>query len=147
MICAIEWIKSSVEVLLLENILIKDIIWKTKNSVSFENFSIWGYNFCRLSPTGKQLLEKIYFKFLHALCTWHKEAISYRSNIVTFRHNFAYMVNSFVVSLDITVLINILQEITKILKEKMLYAINLYWLHNNATDKIIYSMVTTMNSE
>ena len=42
-------------------------------------------------------------------------------NKVTFRLNFAYMVNSFVVSLDITVImINILQEIIKTLHEKML---------------------------
>ena len=33
-----------------------------------------------------------------------------------FRHNFAYMVNSFVVLLDIIVLVNILQEIIKILR-------------------------------
>ena len=43
-----------------------------------------------------------------------------------FRHNFAYMVNSFVASLDITVMINILQDITKTLHEKMLKATNLY---------------------
>ena len=45
------------------------------------------------------------------------------------------MVNSFVVSLDITVMINILQDILKILHEKMLKAINLYWLHNDASEK------------
>ena len=43
-----------------------------------------------------------------------------------FRYNFAYMVNSFVVSLDITVMINILQDITKTMYEKMLKATNLY---------------------
>ena len=36
------------------------------------------------------------------------------------------MVNSFVVSLDITVMINILQEIIKVLHEKMLIAIDFY---------------------
>ena len=36
------------------------------------------------------------------------------------------MINSFVVSLDITVLIDILQEIIKNLFEKMLKAIDLY---------------------
>ena len=36
------------------------------------------------------------------------------------------MINSFVVLLDITVMINILQEIIKVLHEKMLKAINLY---------------------
>ena len=51
------------------------------------------------------LLLKIFFKkFLHILnfsCTWHKEASYSRWN------NCAYMVNLFVVSLDITVMINI----------------------------------------
>ena len=36
------------------------------------------------------------------------------------------MVNSFVVSLDITVMINILQEIIKVLHEKMLKTIDFY---------------------
>ena len=36
------------------------------------------------------------------------------------------MVNSFVVSLDITVMINILQEIIKVLHEKMLKATDFY---------------------
>ena len=36
------------------------------------------------------------------------------------------MVNSFVVSLDMTVMINILQEIIKVLHEKMLKAIDFY---------------------
>ena len=38
-------------------------------------------------------------------------------------------------SLDITVISNILQEITKILYEKILKAIELYWLKNNASKK------------
>ena len=45
---------------------------------------------------------------------------------MTFRHNIAYMVNSFVSSLDITVMIHILYEIIKILQEKMLNAIYMY---------------------
>ena len=32
-------------------------------------------------------------------------------------------------------IINILQEIIKILQEKMLKAINLYWFHNDASEK------------
>ena len=42
------------------------------------------------------------------------------------------MVNSFVFSLDILVMINILYEMIKILHEKMLNAIYLYWFHNDA---------------
>ena len=38
------------------------------------------------------------------------------------------MVNSFGLLLDITVIINILPEVIKILLEKMLKAINLHWL-------------------
>ena len=45
------------------------------------------------------------------------------------------MVNLFVVSLDMTTMINILQEMMKILQEKMLKVINLYWLLNDATEK------------
>ena len=41
------------------------------------------------------------------------------------------MVNSFVFSLDIPVMINILYEIIDILHEKMLNAINLHWFHND----------------
>ena len=46
------------------------------------------------------------------------------------------MVNSFAVSLDFTVTINILKEIRKILHEKMLKVINLYWFHNDVSEKI-----------
>ena len=45
---------------------------------------------------------------------------------MTFRHNFPYMINIFVFSLDIPVMINILYEMIKILHEKMLNAIYLY---------------------
>ena len=45
---------------------------------------------------------------------------------MTFRDNFTHMVNSFDIPLDMTVMINILQEIIKILHEKMLKAINFY---------------------
>ena len=68
--------------------------------------------FIWLSPAMKKLLEKLYFEFQHALnfsCIWHKEASYCQRNIVTFWLNLAYMVNLFVVSLDITVTINILQ--------------------------------------
>ena len=48
-----------------------------------------------------------------------------------FQPSISYMVNSFVFSLDISVTINILYEMIKILHEKMLYAIYLYWFHND----------------
>ena len=41
------------------------------------------------------------------------------------------MGNSFVTLIEITVMINILQEIIKILHEKMSKTINLYWFHND----------------
>ena len=41
------------------------------------------------------------------------------------------MVNSFALSLDIPVMINILYKMIKILHEKMLNAIYLYWFHND----------------
>ena len=52
---------------------------------------------------------------------------------MTFRYSIPHMVmvNSFVVSLDIPVMINILYEMIKILCEKMLDAIYLYWFHND----------------
>ena len=57
---------------------------------------------------------------------------------MTFRHNFAYLINSFVVchlSLDITVMINILWKIIKIMHKKMLKAINFYWFENNTSER------------
>ena len=50
---------------------------------------------------------------------------------MTFRHNIPYMVGSFVFSLDIPVIINILYEMITILHEKMLNTIYLYWFHND----------------
>ena len=41
------------------------------------------------------------------------------------------MVNSFVFSLNIPVMINILYEMIKILLEKMLNAIYLFWFHDD----------------
>ena len=45
------------------------------------------------------------------------------------------MITSFGFPLDITVMINILQEIIEILHEKMLKAINLQWFHNDVSEK------------
>ena len=60
------------------------------------------------------------FESKHALkfpCIWNEETIS------------------FVVSLDTTVIIDILQEIIRILHEKILKAVNLYWFKNDASEK------------
>ena len=45
------------------------------------------------------------------------------------------MVDSFVGSLDITVMINILLWIIKIMHKQMLKTINLYWFHNDASER------------
>ena len=82
----------------------------------------------------KQLHKKFNFEHLHAFhfsCTWNKETSSCRQNIVTFRHNISYVANSFVFSLDIAVMINILYKMIKILRDKMLNAMYLYWFLNN----------------
>ena len=40
-----------------------------------------------------------------------------------FRHDIAFIVNSFLVSLEISVMINILYELIKILRKKMLFVL------------------------
>ena len=50
---------------------------------------------------------------------------------MTFQCDIACMVNSLVFSLDITIMMNILYKIIKILHEKMLNAIYLYLFHND----------------
>ena len=85
----------------------------------------------------KQLLEKFYFEFLHALnfsCTWNK-TIFCRLNIVTFWRNIAYTVNSFLFFIWYSWMIKILNELIKILHAKMLNAIYLYWFHNDISEK------------
>ena len=47
------------------------------------------------------------------------------------------MVHIFGFSLDVTVMINILQEIIKIMLNEILKAINLYWFNNDASEKNI----------
>ena len=53
---------------------------------------------------------------------------------MTFQHYFTYIISSTGFSLNITIMINILQEI-KILHDKILKAINLYWFHNDPSEK------------
>ena len=111
------------------------IIWKRQNSIFAY---MWRYiYFLWLSPEMKQLREKLRFEFLHALnfsCTWNKKTLL-SVNIVTLRRYLAYMVNSFFVSWDITIMINILQKIINVLLEEKWRAINLYWFHNDASEK------------
>ena len=45
------------------------------------------------------------------------------------------MVSSLIVLLDITAMINILQEVVKTLHDKILKTLNWYWLRDNATEK------------
>ena len=54
-----------------------------------------------------------------------------------FGKNFTCMVHIFGFSLDVTVMINILQEIIKIMLNEILKAINLYWFNNDASEKNI----------
>ena len=66
----------------------------------------------------KQLLEKLYFEFLdppNFSYTLNKEASSCCKNVMTFWHNIAYIVDSIVSLLDNTVMINISQEMNKVL--------------------------------
>ena len=43
-----------------------------------------------------------------------------------FRHDIAFIINSFLASLEISVMINILYELIKILRKKMLITMYLY---------------------
>ena len=49
---------------------------------------------------------------------------------MTFRHNFEYTVNSFVVSVNAIVMINIC-----LMHEEILKTINMYWFLNNASER------------
>ena len=94
--------------------------------------------FTWLSSTMKHLPEKFNFEFLHAFnffCAWNKGVSCCQLNTETFRRNIAYVVNLFVVSLDIRVMINILHEMIKILHERMLKTIYLNWFPSNISKK------------
>ena len=54
---------------------------------------------------------------------------------MSFRHDFECKINSFVVALYISIMINILQKIVKILHKKMLKGINFHCFHNGASEK------------
>ena len=55
--------------------------------------------------------------------------------IVMFRHDFACMVNSFVASWDIPIMMRILYKMIKVLHKKMLNTIDLYWFHNGTLEE------------
>ena len=55
--------------------------------------------------------------------------------VKSFRDIITYMVNSFLASLEIPAMINILYKMIKTLHEKMLNTIYLYWVHNDTSEK------------
>ena len=57
------------------------------------------------------------------------------TNFLLFLKNVFYQIWTSQATLNITVMIDILQEIIKILQEKTLKHINLYWFHNDALQK------------
>ena len=75
-------------------------------------------------------------KFRHDTAYMVKST-NYRHDIKLrkYRHDIAYKVNSFVLSLNIPVTINILNEIIKILHDKMPNGIYWYWFYNGALEK------------
>ena len=80
--------------------------------------------------SDKQLLEKLYFEFctfsiFPALETKKLVLVSKILRRFDIILHTAYMFNSFLVSLDVAVMTNILYEVIKILYEKMLNAIML----------------------
>ena len=92
------------------NVLINRLYLKSlKKSILLKTSVFKDMIFICISPTVEDLLERLYFKFMRALNSYtrDKEASSSQLNILTFRHNFANMVNSFVVSLHVSVMVNI----------------------------------------
>ena len=99
-----------------------DIISKMQDTCLLKTTACCRTIFTSLSFAIIQLLKKIYFEFFLHL---KKEVSSCWQNIVRFRHNIAYMVNSYVASLDILVMINMLYEMIENLHRKILNA--RYW--------------------
>ena len=94
-----------------------------------KNLNIQTYSFY-MTVTHNEIATRktLFWSYAHSQFSLHlnKEASTCRYKIMTFRHKISFIINSFVASLDITVMINCLQELMKILNEKMLKAINLY---------------------
>ena len=112
--------------------------WGFWGSFSYKNFSY--KKTCTSRYVMKQLLKKVQFEFPHIVSfSWNKETVSCRWNNLEFNwwclDIILHMVNSFVVSLDSTIMINISQEILKNFHKKKLKAVNLYWLRNDAWEK------------
>ena len=98
-------------------------------------------------PSPAENHEKRSFEFPPAFsfpCNLNKEVSHCQWNSVTLRLNIAYMVDSLIVSLDITVIINNLKEIIKIPHREMLKTINLHRFHNIASEKT-YSLNSDLN--
>ena len=97
----------------------------------------------------KMLNKKLYFEGLHVLifyCMSNKGASSCRLNTMMFRYKIMYIFNSFVVSLDITV-INVLQEMIKILLEKMLKAINFVLIPQRCVRENLTHSINSLSNE
>ena len=83
---------------------------------------------CGLFPCIPTL--RVLFFNKKVLREWKFKLLREKYLIDRSRHNIIYTVTSFVVLLDLPVMINILYEMIKILNKKMLNAISLYWLLN-----------------
>ena len=129
--------EDSFEMLSLENIFKVRIMLKISNSALVKNYCMWRYDIYMAVTRDESTNRKTFW--IPALSTFFP-ALEIRKQyllgkILWFSHSFENTVNSFDVSLDITVMINILQEIIKDLQQKMLKATNLYWLHKNPPEK------------
>lgn len=98
----------------------------------------------------KMLNKKLYFEGLHVLifyCMSNKGASSCRLNIMMFRYKITYIFNSLVVSSDITVMNNVLQEIIKILLEKMLKAIKFVLIPQRCVRENLTDSINSLSNE
>ena len=80
-----------------------------KKTMFGENYYMQSYNFY-MTVICKQILVKFQLEFQHVFnfsCTWNKEASSCQKNIAMSQYNIACMVNSFLFSLEIPVIISI----------------------------------------
>ena len=111
------------------------IVPKIQNIMLVESYNIKAYSNIHNQTGNQQILFWVpvhFFKLIFSALEIKKIVLVDK---ILWRYIVAYMVNLFVVSLDMTAMINILQEMMKILQEKMLKVINLYWLLNDATEK------------
>ena len=116
-----------------------DIISKIQNITFVANYCMWAYSFYKTVICNETATPKTWILNFHTLSIFPaleiKKLALVGKLLWRFWHNFAQVVDSFVFLLDITVMINILQEIIKTLHKKMLKAINFYRFHNDAWEK------------